>query len=48
MRQKILETITDAIEPLDFVLDLWQGGSAAHRYTDEWSDLDIVVIVKDD
>ena len=48
MRQKILETIIEALQPLDFALALWQGGSAAHRYTDEWSDLDIVVIVQDD
>lgn len=47
MRQKILETIIAALEPLDFILALWQGGSAAHGYTDEWSDLDIEVIVED-
>lgn len=48
MRQKILNTIINALEPQDFVLALWQGGSAAHGYTDEWSDLDIEVIIKDD
>jgi hypothetical protein len=48
MRETILQTIIDALQPLDFVLALWQGGSAAHGYTDEWSDLDIQVIVEDD
>ena len=48
MREKILETLITALEPKDFVLAFWQGGSAAHGYTDEWSDLDIEVIVKDD
>lgn len=47
MREKIIETIVATLEPLDFVLALWQGGSAAHGYTDEWSDIDIEVIVED-
>lgn len=48
MRQIILEKIVSTLQPLDFVLALWQGGSAAHGYTDEWSDLDIAVVVEDD
>ncbi len=48
MRQKILETSIATFQPLDFVLALWQGGSAAHGYTDEWSDIDLHVIVQDE
>jgi predicted nucleotidyltransferase len=48
MRQKILELIIATLEPKDFVLALWQGGSAAHGSTDEWSDIDIQVIVEDE
>ncbi|HAA29269.1 MAG TPA: DNA polymerase beta [Cyanobacteria bacterium UBA8553] len=48
MRQRILELIIATLEPKDFVLALWQGGSAAHGATDEWSDIDIQVIVEDD
>ena len=48
MRQRILELIIATLEPKDFVLALWQGGSAAHGYTDEWSDIDIQVIVEDE
>ncbi|MBD2043633.1 nucleotidyltransferase domain-containing protein [Microcoleus sp. FACHB-672] len=47
MRAVILETIIAALLPIDWVLALWQGGSAAHGYTDEWSDIDIAVIVED-
>ncbi|KAB8335223.1 nucleotidyltransferase domain-containing protein [Scytonema tolypothrichoides VB-61278] len=47
MRKKILQTIIAALQPEDFVLAFWQGGSAAHGYTDEWSDIDIEVIVED-
>ncbi|MGL5880435.1 MAG: nucleotidyltransferase domain-containing protein, partial [Xenococcaceae cyanobacterium] len=48
MRQQILEAIATTLKPLDFVVAMWQGGSEAHGYTDEWSDLDIVVIVRDE
>jgi predicted nucleotidyltransferase len=48
MRQKILETLINTLQPIDFVFALWQGGSAAHGYTDEWSDLDIQVTVEDE
>ncbi|MGL5059860.1 MAG: nucleotidyltransferase domain-containing protein [Microcoleus sp.] len=47
MRQILLEKIVATLEPLDFVLALWQGGSQAHGYTDEWSDIDVAVIVAD-
>jgi hypothetical protein len=42
MRQKILETIIATLEPKDFIL------AAAHGFTDEWSDIDIQVIVEDE
>lgn len=47
MRNTIIEAIVAALEPRDFVLALWQGGSAAHGYTDEWSDIDLQVVVED-
>ncbi|MEP0883891.1 nucleotidyltransferase domain-containing protein [Trichocoleus sp. ST-U3] len=48
MRGKILETLINTLQPIDFVFAFWQGGSAAHGYTDEWSDLDIQVTVEDE
>ena len=48
MRDKILEKLITTLEPLNFALALWQGGSAASGYTDEWSDIDIHVIVQGD
>ncbi|MDM9382841.1 aminoglycoside 6-adenylyltransferase [Chlorogloeopsis sp. ULAP01] len=47
MRNKILQVLIKALQPKDFALAFWQGGSAAHGYTDEWSDIDIEVIVED-
>ncbi|MBE9177128.1 nucleotidyltransferase domain-containing protein [Oculatella sp. LEGE 06141] len=47
MRKAIVESLTTALKLHDFVLAMWQGGSAAHGHTDEWSDLDLQVIVQD-
>jgi predicted nucleotidyltransferase len=47
MRDKILQVLIRELQSQDFVLAFWQGGSAAHGYTDEWSDIDIEVIVED-
>lgn len=48
MRNQILETLITSLQPLDFVLAFWQGGAAARGSIDEWSDIDIHVIVQDD
>ena len=47
-RGELLSAIASTLAPLDFVLALWQGGSEAHGYTDEWSDLDLRALVADD
>lgn len=39
MRTRILETIIAALEPVDFVLALWQGGSAQGF----WQEMDTLV-----
>lgn len=46
-RVALLRAIASILEPLDFVLALWQGGSESHGATDEWSDLDLRVLVAD-
>lgn len=47
-REEILKTITEALQPLDYVYGMWQCGSAAFKRVDQWSDLDIAVDVEDD
>ena len=47
-RGELLSAIASTLAPLDFVFALWQGGSEAHGYTDEWSDLDLRALVADD
>lgn len=47
-RQQILGALERALEPLDYVHAMWQGGAAAFGRVDEWSDIDLQVDVDDD
>lgn len=47
-RETILNAVENALQPLAFVHALWQGGAAAFDRLDEWSDIDLMVIVDDD
>jgi predicted nucleotidyltransferase len=48
IRENILETIADVLQPLDYVYAMWQCGSAAFKRVDQWSDIDLIVDVEDD
>lgn len=47
-RDIINQTLVDALEPLDYVHVFWEGGAAAFNRIDEWSDIDIYLVVDDD
>lgn len=47
-REEILNAITTALEPEEYVQALWEGGAAAFDRVDQWSDLDIMIAVDDD
>jgi hypothetical protein len=47
-RHRIVQVIVDALQPLDFVYALWEGGAVAFDRVDEWSDIDICVDAEDD
>ncbi|MFH1313752.1 MAG: nucleotidyltransferase domain-containing protein [Candidatus Eisenbacteria bacterium] len=47
-RDKIVRTIVAALEPLDYVYALWEGGAVAFGRVDEWSDIDICVDADDE
>jgi len=47
-RDQLVSVIRSALEPLSGVLAMWEGGSAAWGRQDEWSDLDILLLVEDD
>ena len=46
-REVIIQTLVDTLKPLDYVHAFWEGGAAAHNRVDEWSDLDLYLVVDD-
>lgn len=44
----IVQALVAALEPLDYVHALWEGGAAAFDRVDEWSDIDLYVVADDD
>lgn len=46
-RAAILGKLTEVLEPLEYVHALWEGGAAAFRRVDAWSDIDVYVLVDD-
>ena len=47
-RDEIVQALVGALEPLDYVYALWEGGAVAFDRVDEWSDIDICVDAEDD
>jgi predicted nucleotidyltransferase len=46
-RETIIERLAGALEPLDYVLAFWEGGSAAFGRSDQWSDIDLYIDADD-
>ncbi len=47
-RQRIIDILGEALDGLDYVRSAWLGGSDASGRTDEWSDIDLQIIVEDE
>lgn len=47
-RQQILHALQNTLEPLSYVHAMWEGGSAAFGREDEWSDVDVQIVVADE
>lgn len=47
-RETILKALQAAVEPLDTVDAMWQGGAAAFNRVDDWSDIDLQILAADD
>lgn len=47
-RQQIAAALLQALEPVEYVHAMWEGGSAAFGRADQWSDLDLQVDVEDE
>jgi hypothetical protein len=47
-RDVIIGVLVEALEPLDYVYAFYEGGAAAFNRIDEWSDIDLMVVVDDE
>ena len=47
-KEDIVSAVVDGLRPLDFVHAVWEGGAVAFGREDEWSDIDLYVVVDDD
>jgi len=47
-RKQVLQVLVQALEPLDYTHALWEGGAAALDRVDQWSDIDLHLVVDDD
>jgi predicted nucleotidyltransferase len=47
-REDILSVLERALKPIDQVYALWEAGAAAFDRIDQWSDIDLMVVVHDD
>jgi hypothetical protein len=47
-RKQIIEALIEALKPLDYVHAFYEGGAAAFNRVDEWSDLDLYLVVDDE
>src|SRR5436853_3468085 len=46
-RDLIVQALTEALEPLSYVHAFWEAGAAAFNRIDEWSDIDLYIVVED-
>jgi hypothetical protein len=47
-REDVLSALVSALEPLEYVHAMWEGGAAGFDRVDQWSDLDLQMVVADD
>jgi len=47
-RNNVIETLVHALKPLDYAHALYEGGAIAFNRLDEWSDVDLYLVVDDD
>jgi len=47
-RETIIQTLVDSLEPLDYTYALYEGGAVAFGRIDDWSDIDLYLVVDDD
>lgn len=46
-RKQVVNALVKAFEPLDYAYSFWEAGAASFDRVDEWSDIDLYLVVKD-
>ncbi len=46
-REEIVRALQRDLEPIDYIYAFWQSGSIAFNRVDQWSDIDIYLVVED-
>ncbi len=47
-REAVIEKLVDVLKPLDYVHAFYESGAVAFNRLDEWSDIDVYVVVDDE
>jgi len=47
-REVVVQTLADAVKSLEYVHAFWEGGAAAFDRVDDWSDIDLYLVVDDE
>jgi len=47
-REAVIKALVDSIKSLDYVQALYEGGATAFNRVDEWSDIDLYIVVDDE
>ena len=47
-RDEVFRSLADSLERKEYILAFWEGGAAASGTVDQWSDLDLYLLVRDD
>jgi len=47
-RDVVIQALVDALEPLSYVHAFYEGGAVAFNRVDEWSDIDLYLVVDDE
>jgi hypothetical protein len=47
-RTDIINALIEALEPLEYSLAFWEAGAAAFNRVDQWSDIDLQIVVLDE
>lgn len=47
-REDIIAALITALKPLNYIYALWEGGAASFNRIDQWSDIDLYLVVEDD